>query len=65
METIHIAIANGNVLSPSDGWNYTTGIIFTDHAPNSRLLVNADHKMILAMKNLNITTENHRWGISP
>jgi len=65
LEILHIAVAEECILEEYDGRNYTTNVFFTDHAPKSRLISNADPRMIHYMRNLNVTYQNHGFGIHP
>lgn len=65
MELIHFIISEDFCLQKYDGWNYTSNVLFTYKALQSKMLANADNKLFYYMTNYNITAENHRWGINP
>lgn len=64
LEVLSIALMEGCALDTSDGWNYTTNIVFTDKAPTSRLFSNADPRIMYYLNNYNITAQNHHYAVS-
>jgi len=63
------ASADPNVLTPFDSENYTIPLIFTDQAQDSRVFNSSLYPSALyvmsLLSSLNVTMNNHAWGVSP
>ncbi|CAG9313791.1 GGH1_1 [Blepharisma stoltei] len=65
LEVLFIYAANEYILESFNSTRYRSNLIFSEDAPFSKILKNADPKMLNFMAKANITFENHGKGISP